>query len=326
MRWVNLLLFGCAVAYSRQTAPDLNIMRAQVLLARAHFSCGEIDGYTGRNFEKTVAAFQGDRGLPVTRTLDEPTLAALNADTNPVTVPYTITEEDEPTLVALNADTNPVTVPYTITEEDLKGPFVRIPKEMSDKAKLPAMGYTSALEMLAERYHASPKLLQTLNPGADFNKAGQEIVVPNALVMPPAGEAAQVVVSKGESSVRVVDGSGKLLAFYVATIGSEHDPLPVGTWKINGVGKNPKFHYNPKLFWDAKKDDDKATIQPGPNNPVGIVWIDLSKEHYGIHGAPDPSRVGHVTSHGCIRLTNWDAFELAGMVKPGMPAILKEMR
>jgi len=143
------------------------------------------------------------------------------------------------------------------------------------------------------------------------------------LVM-PAGKAAHVVVSKSESAVRAYDASGALLAFYAATIGSQHDPLPIGEWKINGVARNPKFHYNPELFWDAKPTSDKATIQAGPNNPVGLVWIDLSKSHYGIHGTPEPSKVGHAESHGCIRLTNWDALELASMVKPGTPATLKE--
>jgi lipoprotein-anchoring transpeptidase ErfK/SrfK len=109
---------------------------------------------------------------------------------------------------------------------------------------------------------------------------------------------------------------------YPSSSGSEHDPLPIGTWKIKGVSRNPKFHYNPKLFWDASPADSKLTIAPGPNNPVGVVWIDLTKPHYGIHGTPEPSEVGHTQSHGCIRLTNWDAMELAGMVAPGTPAIL----
>ena len=132
-------------------------------------------------------------------------------------------------------------------------------------------------------------MLKALNPGADFDKAGQSIQVPNVITMPP-GAAARVEVSKSESSVRAYDADNQLLAFYVATIGSEHDPLPIGDWKIRGVAHNPVFHYNPELFWDAKATDEKATIKPGPNNPVGVVWIDLSKEHYGIHGTPEPSR------------------------------------
>ena len=191
------------------------------------------------------------------------------------------------------------------------------------QAELPALGYASPLDELAERFHASHALLKALNPGADFTRVGQQLMVPNVMTLPPP-EAASLVVSKTESSVRAFAADGRLLAFYVATIGSEHDPLPVGNWKIRGVQRNPVFHYNAKLFWDAHNPHEKARIPAGPRNPVGLVWIDLSKEHYGIHGTPNPSQVGHATSHGCIRLTNWDALELAAMVKPGTPAIFKE--
>ena len=275
------------------------VVRAQILLARAHFSCGEIDADFGTNLDKTVRAFQGDRRLPVTGVVDAATWAALNGDTAPVLTTYTIAAEDQ------------------------QGPFSAVPSDMKAQAKLPALGYASPLEELAERFHASPALLRALNPNADLRQVGLQLNVPNVLTMPQA-QAARVVVSKGEGSVRAYDADGKLRAFYVATIGSEHDPLPVGEWKIRGVARNPKFHYNAKLFWDAKNADDRATIQPGPNNPVGVVWIDLSKEHYGIHGTPEPGKVGHAYSHGCIRLTNWDAMDLAAMVKPNTPAILQE--
>ena len=276
------------------------VVRAQILLGRAHFSCGQIDGQFGSNLQKTVTAFQQDRHLPVSGSLDPATWSALNVDTAPAMTTYEISPDDE------------------------KGPFVQLPSTMKAKAALSYLGYQSPLDELSERFHTSPKLLETLNPGADYSKPGLALLVPNVLTMPPPGQAAQVFVSKAESSVRAYDDSGKLLAFYVATIGSDHDPLPVGQWKINGQRRNPEFHYNAKLFWDAKVPGETALIKPGPRNPVGVVWIDLSVPHYGIHGTPDPGMVGHTYSHGCIRLTNWDAMDLATMVKPGTPVLLKD--
>jgi lipoprotein-anchoring transpeptidase ErfK/SrfK len=214
-------------------------------------------------------------------------------------------------------------VGYTIEQTDLAVPFSVIPEDMMEKAKLPALGYGSVLEMLGERFHVSPELLKRLNPSAMFDRPGEQILVPN-VGSAPLPMAASVVVDRSEGSVKALNGEGKAIAYYPATIGSKRDPLPIGKWKVKGVRRDPEFHYNPKLFWDADRSHSKATIPPGPNNPVGVVWIDLSKEHYGIHGTPEPHMIGKTRSHGCIRLTNWDAAELATIVAPGIPAILQE--
>lgn len=275
------------------------VLRAQVLLGRAHFSCGEIDARYGQNLKKAIAAYQKARDLPASGIVDRETWQSLNADTGPVLVTA------------------------AIAPEDVAGPFTPIPEDMMAKAGLPALSYSSPLEGIAERYHSSPELLKKLNPGASFERAGEEIVVPS-VASPAPPKAASIVVSKSQSAVVALDAAGKVLSRYPATIGSVHDPLPIGRWKVLGVSRNPLFHYNPDLFWDAKATDEKTRIAPGPNNPVGVAWIDLSKEHYGIHGTPEPSQIGKTHSHGCIRLTNWDVTELAAMVSPGTPAILED--
>jgi lipoprotein-anchoring transpeptidase ErfK/SrfK len=275
------------------------MLRAQVLLDRAHFSPGQIDGAGGSNSRRAIAGFQASRGLPASGELDAQTWSGLDGDAQPALVRY------------------------TLTAADVAGPFATIPADMMEKAQLPALGYTSVQEALGEKFHSSPSLLQRLNPDATF-AAGEEIIVPNVLEEAALPKADHVVVDKSDATVSLVDAAGKTYAQFPATMGSEHDPLPIGAWKIQGVAMNPPFHYNPALFWDANPAHAKTTIAPGPNNPVGVVWIDLSKDHYGIHGTPEPATVGKTASHGCIRLTNWDAMAVANAVAAGTNAMLQD--
>jgi lipoprotein-anchoring transpeptidase ErfK/SrfK len=275
--------------------PNPTLIKAQVLLDRAHFSPGVIDGHEGDNVRNAIAAFQRTHDLEDDGKLDQKTWEALSATSD-----------------------QPVLADYTIAKDDVKGPFTKgIPDKMEEQAKLDHLGYRNPRELLAEKFHMDEDLLAALNPGKSFGEAGTPIVVANVGENHPNAKVTKIEVDKAKELVRAYDQDGKLVATYPATIGSEEKPAPSGTFKVERVAKNPDYTYNPKYAFKGVKADKPFTIAAGPNNPVGTVWIALNKEGYGIHGTPEPSKVGKTYSHGCVRLTNWDAEELAGMVEKG---------
>ena len=322
---------GAAVPAEQADDQPRPVMQAQVVLDRLGFTPGVIDGQAGLSTRNALSGFQEANRLDQTGKLDQATRAALGRWSN-----------------------IPATRVVTIPANYGAGSFVAIPENAADQARLPAMGYQTLDEKLAERFHTTVETLWALNrlssPAKPADKdaspvpvaliqAGQQIRVPNVgndVVDPQARnnrgwrdtlvalgvastqpKASRIVVSKSKETLKVFDDADKLVAVFTATMGSSRDPLPLGKWQIKGVAYNPPFHYNPKLFWDVSDSEAKQILPPGPNGPVGVAWIDLNKEHYGIHGTPEPQTIGRAESHGCVRLTNWDVARLAQMVSPG---------
>ncbi|SCY79780.1 L,D-transpeptidase family protein [Microvirga guangxiensis] len=280
------------------------MIKAQVLLDRARFSPGVVDGRNGENMKNAVKAFEKAKGLKADGVLDDELWAKLS-----------------------ETSSDPALVEYTITEDDVKGPFTPIPDKMEEQADLERLSYSSPEELLAEKFHMDVDLLKELNPETSFDKAGTTIVVANVAAQPAEKNSAdieKIEVVKSEHVVRVLGKDGAVIAVYPASIGSEEKPAPTGKHEVRAVARNPNYTYNPDYAFKGVKAKEKFEIKPGPNNPVGSVWIDLSVETFGIHGTPEPEKVGKAYSNGCVRLTNWDVEELAGMVKKGTPVVFLE--
>lgn len=276
------------------------ILRAQVLLLRAHYSTGEIDGLSGSNMAKAVRGYQHQQGLPATGKLDDATWQALNQDAAPV-------------LVA-----------YTLTQADIEGPYLPTPDQVEDKAKMQRLVYEDIGEMLGERFNSKPDLIRALNPDADFAKAGTVLVVPYTRPAQQLPKASRIVVDKSDATLQLLDGGDKVIAQFPASTGSGRFPLPIGDWKLTSVVQDPDYRYDPDLLVGQPRDAKPATLPPGPNGPVGIVWMGIDKPHYGIHGTPEPGQISRTQSSGCVRLTNFAAQAVATAVEVGTPVTFRD--
>jgi len=287
-----------------------SVLKTQVYLDRNHFSVGVLDGRWGRNTAIALWWYQRSRGIEAAEpgALDEQTFRALAAAAGGV----------------------PALVEHTVTAEDVKGPFVRIPTDVYEKAKLDCLCYESVEEKLAEKFHTTVSFLGQLNEGVKLSEVreGARLWVPNVrpALTQDQPDIAKVVVSIRGNSFNAFDAGGNLVFHAPTTLGSKYDPSPNETVAVKKTVFDPHFHYQPTLFAEVPDDEPEANLNPGPNSPVGVVWTALTKPHFGIHGTAEPDSIGYASSHGCVRLTNWDAAEVGHRVTPGVPVEFLDTR
>ena len=287
-----------------------SVLKTQVYLDRMNFSVGALDGRWGRNSAIALWWYQRSRGINAADpgAVDEATFRSL----------------------AQSAGGVPAVKQYTLTDEDLKGPFVSVPDDMYEKAELDCLCYESLKEKLAERFHTTIEFLDQLNEEVQFGdlKAGSTIWVPNVreALNTDRPDIARVVISIRGNTFNAFDAQGNLIFHAPTTLGSKYDPSPNETVEVKKIVHDPHFHYQPKLFHEVPDDEPEANLNPGPNSPVGVVWVALSKPHFGVHGTSDPDSIGYASSHGCVRLTNWDAKEVAHRLSPGVKIEFNDTR
>jgi lipoprotein-anchoring transpeptidase ErfK/SrfK len=287
-----------------------SVLKTQVYLDRLDFSVGALDGRWGRNSAIALWWYQRSRGIQSADpgALDEATFRSL----------------------ASAAAGVPALVQYTLTDDDLKGPFVSVPEDVYEKAQLDCLCYESLKEKLSEKFHTTMDFLDQLNDGVSFSdlKPGDRIWAPNvrAWVTEDRPDFARVVISIRGNTFNAFDAAGNLIFHAPTTLGSKYDPSPNETTTVQKVVHDPHFHYQPTLFAEVPDEEPEANLNPGPNSPVGVVWIALSKPHFGVHGTSDPDSIGYASSHGCVRLTNWDAREVAHRIREGVPVEFLDTR
>jgi lipoprotein-anchoring transpeptidase ErfK/SrfK len=281
------------------------VTRLQILLDRVRFSPGIIDGKWGKNTEKAVYWLQRRERLTATGRADSTTMARL---------------QELAGMVQL-------VTPHTLTAEDVAGPFVEIPQDVHERAALECLCFESLPEKLAERFHTTPELLGRLNPGVDLASLAAGDVLTAPAVGDTAvggGQVAEIVVSDGGHFLHARDADGRILYHFPSTLGSSYAPTPAGEYDVTRIARDPTWHYQPELLTGVPDHEEDAVLPAGPNSPVGLVWIALSRPHYGIHGTNAPETIGYATSNGCVRLTNWDALFLAGRIRAGIPVVFRD--